>query len=176
MNSKNWNRDKMRLFIAINFGHEVKSKLITLFNDLRAQSQRGHFSLPQNLHITLAFLGECDPEQIRIIQSIINSTIFKPFDILIDHIGRFKRDSGDIWWAGVRENKTLTDLQRLLSNKLIAVGFELEKRAYTPHITLGREVLTSKQVQVIEPFGETVRTIELMKSERVQGVLKYTVI
>jgi len=33
--------------------------------------------------------------------------IFEPFDITIDCAGRFKRDSGDIWWAGVRENKVL---------------------------------------------------------------------
>jgi len=166
----------MRLFIAINFGHEVKSKLLALCNDLRAHAERGRFSQPKNLHITLAFLGECAPKQITVIQSIIHSISFEPFDVIITHTGRFKRDGGDIWWAGIRENKTLAALQHTLANKLVAAGFELENRAYTPHITLGREVLTSMQPQKIEPFGETVKTIELMKSERVQGAVKYTAI
>jgi len=58
----NW-RITMRLFIAQNFTPETKSRLLTLRDDLRAQSTRGNFSLPENLHLTLAFLGECDAQQ-----------------------------------------------------------------------------------------------------------------
>ena len=166
----------MRLFIAINFGQEVKNRLLGLCDDLRAYSERGHFGLPQNLHLTLAFLGECNTNQTKAVQSVLQSTYFDPFDILIDHIGCFKRDFGDIWWAGVAENPTLSHLQRTLTNKLIAAGFELEKRKYTPHITLGREVVTDRQAWKIESFGETVRSIELMQSERVDGALKYSVV
>ena len=56
----------------------------------------------------------------------------------------------------------------------LATGFALERRRYSPHITLGREVLTDATPWKIELFGETVARIDLMKSERVQGKLTYT--
>ena len=135
----------MRLFIAINFGEEVKNRLLALCDELRSLSQRGNFSLPENLHLTLAFLGECDAKQAAAVKSVVDSTDFEPFDVSIDRIGFFRRDGGDTWWAGVRENKPLMDLQRKLTDKLTVAGFEVEKRRYFPHITLGREIITKAQ-------------------------------
>ena len=101
---------------------------------------------------------------------------FAPLDVHIEHIGRFKRNGGDIWWAGLRGSKPLLDLQRGLTDKLINSGFALEKREYKPHITLGREIVTDAVPWQIEPFGETVSGIDLMKSERIAGKLTYTAI
>jgi 2'-5' RNA ligase len=101
---------------------------------------------------------------------------FEPFDLVIDSIGRFKRDSGDIWWAGIAESKPLLGLHHNLNDKLAVAGFYLERRNYHPHITLGRSVVTSLTPQTITPFGETVSSVELMKSERINGILTYTAI
>ena len=109
-------------------------------------------------------------------KDVINTVNFSPFDLIIESIGRFKRSGGDIWWAGLRESKVLFDIQLDLINKLIAIGFNLDKRKYIPHITLGREVVTNIVPWQIEPFGETISSIELMKSEHIQGKLTYTVI
>ena len=51
---------------------------------------------------------------------------------------------------------------------------KLEKRKYSPHITLAREVVTDIKPWTIEPFSEKVNTIELMKSEHINGKLTYT--
>jgi 2'-5' RNA ligase len=67
-------------------------------------------------------------------------------------------------------------LQRELTEKLIAAGFTLDKRKYSPHITLGREIVTEAKPWSIEPLDETVSLIDLMKSERIQGKLTYTAI
>ena len=178
----------MRLFIAINFNNETRSRLLALRDELRGKSERGNFSAPENLHLTLAFLGECDGKQTSAVKSVLSAVSFKPLDITIDCIGRFKRDQrdvrhgGDIWWAGVRDNKALSDLQKALTSGLCANGFILDNRKYSPHITLGREVITDVKPWQIEPFGETVGTIDLMKSERVyanqdlRGKLTYTAI
>ena len=66
------------------------------------------------------------------------------------------------------------NLQREITHKLALCGFEMDGRKYSPHITLGREVVTDIKPWTIEPFGETVGTIDLMKSERVDGKLTYT--
>ena len=89
------------------------------------------------------------------------------------HRSRFKRDGGDIWWAGVRESKPLSDLQRVLHNRLAAGGFKLETRGFSPHITLGREVTTTLLPKQIEPFEENVDKIDLMRSDRKYGKLVY---
>ncbi|MCL1809871.1 MAG: RNA 2',3'-cyclic phosphodiesterase [Clostridiales bacterium] len=164
----------MRLFIAVNFNNDTKSRLLALRDELRDKSSDGNFSLPENLHLTLVFLGECDERQAAAVKSVIGRVRFAPFGIAIDRIGRFKRDGGDIWWAGVRENQPLMDLQGELTDKLVEAGFGLEKRRYSAHVTLGRRVETSMRPRGLEPFGEAVEAIDLMRSERVNGKLTYT--
>jgi len=166
----------MRLFIAINFTAETRALLLALCDELRGKSERGRYSLPENLHLTLAFLGDCDAKQTAAIKSVLDAVSFGPFDITIDRIGRFKRDGGDLWWAGVRENKALLELQQSLTSGLCSKGFTLETRKYSPHITLGREVKTDASPRPLEPFGEVVSRVDLMKSERVGGKLTYTAI
>ena len=166
----------MRLFVAINFNETTKQGLLALRDEVCRDSSGGRFSFPENLHLTLAFLGECDGKQTTTIKSVLDAINFEPFDITIDCVGRFKRDGGDIWWAGVRENKLLSDLQRTLTAGLCSNGFTCDKRKYSPHITLGREIVTTANPRQIEPFGETVASIDLMKSERIGGKLTYTTI
>jgi 2'-5' RNA ligase len=166
----------MRLFIAINFTDITRQKLLMLRDEVREKSKHGRFSLPENIHLTLAFLGECDHEQTTAAKAAMNAVTFNPFDIHINNVGRFKRHGEDVWWAGVAENKILTDLQAHLTDGLIKAGFTLEKRKYSPHITLGREIITDAKPWSIEPLKEAVNSIELMKSERINGKLTYTAI
>ena len=166
----------MRLFIAVNFNSGTRTKLLALRDELRENSTAGNFSLPENMHLTLVFLGECDKEQVSSAKNVINKLQAPAFEVVIDRIGRFKRDGGDVWWAGVRENKALSNLQRELAGKLAEAGFALENRRYSPHITLGRRVETEMRPREIGHFGETANSIELMKSERINGKLTYTAI
>ncbi|MCL2508588.1 MAG: RNA 2',3'-cyclic phosphodiesterase [Oscillospiraceae bacterium] len=166
----------MRLFFAINFSQETVARLAALRDELRAASSRGNFSRDENLHLTLAFLGECDAKQLAAAKSALDSLKVRPADVRVDRLGRFRRDGGDVWWAGAAENSALSETQRELTDKLTAAGFRLESRPYSPHITLARECVTGFQPRGITPFGETVRSVELMKSERVQGKLTYTAI
>ena len=164
----------MRLFIAINWGDETRTQLLALRDELSSRSEYGRYSAPENLHLTLVFLGECDVKQAAAAKAAMDETKFEPFPITMERVGRFKRSGGDIWWAEVKQSKALADLQADLADKLIASGFALEKRKYSPHITIGREVITSVAPWRVYPFGETVTSIELMKSERIAGKLTYT--
>ena len=173
-NSKmNWGFS-MRLFVAINFGEETVRQLASLRDELRGSSKSGSFTLTENLHLTLVFIGECSNKQATSVKSIMEEIHFEPFDITIDRIGRFKRDGGDIWWVGLEDSKLLFDLHRDLSDKLIAAGFDLDKRSYSPHITIGRKVSTSLKPHSIDPIREQISSIDLMKSERINGKLTYT--
>ena len=77
------------------------------------------------------------------------------------------------WRSG---RSILSDLQRTLTAGLCSNGFICDKRKYSPHITLGREIVTIANPRQIKLFGETVTSIDLMKSERIGGKLTYTAI
>ena len=190
----------MRLFIAINLNSNTKDGLLALRDELRSGAERGNFSLPENLHLTLAFLDECDHKQAASAKAAMSAVRFEPFELLIERIGRFGgrgvkspgpvghplfkegmggRDAGQdeaLWWAGVRVNEPMEQLHRELNDNLIAAGFSLDTRKFSPHITLGRRVVSDAASRRVEPFGETVRHIDLMKSERIAGKLTYTAI
>jgi len=164
----------MRLFIAKNFSTETRNRLVVLRDELSSRSKHGRFSLIDNIHLTLVFLGECNEKQTDAAKSAMSVVTFDPFDIEIDRIGCYKHDGGDVWWAGVRDNEALTELQSRLTKELTAEGFSLEKRKYTPHITLGRNVITDTKPHTIVPFKEIISTIDLIKSESANGKLTYT--
>jgi len=166
----------MRLFIAINLSSDTRSRLLDLRDELRSNSENGNFSKPKNLHLTLVFLGELEKKQVSQIKKIMGSLSSEKFDLIFDRVGYFRRDSGDIWWVGIRKNEELLKLQHSLKEKLVTAGFELEKRKYNPHITLGRKIITDVTPWEIERFGEKVTEVSLMKSERIEGKLTYTAI
>jgi 2'-5' RNA ligase len=166
----------MRLFIAINFPVEIKSAIAEIRDSLRESSLRGHFSFDENLHLTLAFLGECDVRQTETIKAVMDDTIFPKFTLMLDKVGYFKRDSGDTWWIGLKENKSLSVLQANLSERLKQKGFMLESRKYTPHVTIGRELRMSAgfvQPKIRQDKFDAI-SIELMNSERINGKLVST--
>jgi 2'-5' RNA ligase len=164
----------MRLFVAINFNTETRSRLISLRDDLRSRSLRGNFTLDDNLHLTLVFIGECSAKKLDKVKAILDTVVFYPFEAKIVRLGTFSR--GTLWWAGLREDKPLMDLQHEIEHKFALCGFEMDGRKYHPHITLGREVVTDDKPWTIEPISETVTSIELMMSERIGGKLTYTAI
>jgi len=167
----------MRLFIAINLNDATKDSLVGLRDELKSSSERGSFTFRENLHITLAFLGECDARQAAAAKAAMDSLSFKPFDVRIERIGRFAAEQGEAtWWAGVGVGEALSALNLDLADRLDAAGFLVDKRKFSPHITLGRRVVTDAAARRVAPFGETVRKIDLMKSERIDGKLTYTAI
>jgi 2'-5' RNA ligase len=162
----------MRLFVAINFNDETRSRLAAIRDELRSQSTYGNFTLDENLHLTLVFIGECSPNKIDKIKIILETVKFVPFEVAVGRLGTFSR--GTLWWAGLREDKPLMNLQHEIEHKLALCGFEMDGRKNNPHITLGCEVVTKIKPWSIEPSGETVSSIDLMKSERINGKLIYT--
>jgi len=166
----------MRLFIAINLNDKTKSALLALRDELRINAESGSFTRPENLHLTLAFLGECNVKQLSAAEAAMKPVSFEQFDLMIDRVGWFggKQSAATTWWAGARESKELLDLQRDLTDRLTETGFALERRRYSPHITIGRRVVTDYAPWRFEPFYETVSKIDLMDSQRIDGRLIYT--
>lgn len=167
----------MRLFIAINFDEDTKKKMIAVQQRLKAYGQ-GNFSRPENLHLTLAFLGEIAPQRVPLIQHLMDHLTVPRLRLNFDHVGYFLRRDGDIWWLGLEHNEGLFDLQKDLHQRLTAAGFQLDNRRFSPHITLARRVVLQKEpdkdMLLGTPFDTAVDTVSLMLSEHLNGKLTYT--
>ena len=98
------------------------------------------FVEPENLHLTLKFLGEVEPHQVQEVSEIVESTTFAPFSLTVEEVGVFpslKRPR--VVWAGIIEGVTeLADVAQKTDRRLSGVGFERERRKFQPHLTLGR--------------------------------------
>jgi 2'-5' RNA ligase len=171
---------EMRLFIAINFDDEVKGRLAAIQNGLRENSLGGNFSLYDNLHLTLVFLGEVASSRVGLLQKIMDNGADSSFSLCIRGIGSFSRGGGDILWAGIEANKSLSELYGRLYDQIADGGFVLESRKFTPHLTLAREVRLRQGFDLVsfskktEAIHTKVSKISLMKSERLGGRLTYT--
>ena len=94
----------MRLFLAIQLSPAVREALLTAQDALRRQG-RGSFPPPENLHLTLAFLGEAeDPARAR---AALSEVSCRPFSLAV---GGPPGHFGDLLWAGVRADPALEEL------------------------------------------------------------------
>lgn len=145
---------------------------------LRFFASGGNFTHPENLHLTLAFIGETDRADAAC--QAMNRVSGKPFELASDALGRFRRDSGDIWWLGFAPSGSLSNLYAGLFKELVRAGFSLEARSYRPHLTLGRQVFFSADFDEktlkdpLPTMSIRIDGLSLMKSERIGGRLTYT--
>jgi len=168
----------MRLFIAINFDDQIKDNLYEVTQKLRSASTRENFTRRENFHLTVVFIGETN--KVNTVKQIMDKICAEPFDITIGRLGKFQRNGGDIYWIGAERNENLFSIYKQLSRELTCAGFDIEKRSFKPHLTLGREVMLSEGFdenafsKAIPSMTIKVERISLMKSERINGVLTYT--
>ena len=159
----------MRLFAAVRFSPAVEGALRAAVEDLRRQGE-GTFTRRENLHLTLAFIGETDrPEDAKAaLASLAGSG---PVRLEVGGpLGRF----GDLWWAGVRAGPELEALAGAAQTALRQAGFPMERRAWKPHVTLVRRWRGPVPRTEVAPAAMTAERISLMRSDRVDGRLIYT--
>lgn len=168
----------MRLFVAILFSDPTLERLFAARERLRDCAVGGSFTRRENLHLTLAFIGETGRKDAlcRVLEKLEG----EPFQLRAEGFGVFRRQGGDICWLGLRQSGALLALHRQLSEGLERAGFPVERRPFRPHLTLGRQVLLphgfdpSAFGRELPEIAERVEAVSLMKSERVGGRLTYT--
>ena len=147
-------------------------------NTLRRASPRGNFTREENLHLTLAFLGETPEGDIPAISRAIAAISIPAFDVFFSRFGCFKQGQRELWWIGVEEGslgmRLLEQMQSRLAHGLRNGGISFDERPFNPHITLARELRVSGKVELAEGVLTRVSRISLMQSQRIGGVLTYT--
>jgi len=172
----------MRLFTAIEFDAQLRSKISKIQSELRQYCEKGHFTREDNFHLTLIFLGERKLTELQNIISALELSVqgLEPFKLKIAEPGSFTKASRKILWLGL--SGALQDLSRLyarLENCLVEKQVISQRQKYSPHITIGREILLKASESIISnditmpEIIVPVTKISLMESIRVQDRLIY---
>lgn len=132
-----------RTFLAIDVGDAIRKRLVSLQETMGQAAPGVKWVEPQNLHLTLHFLGEINERDVLPVCRGVGETCaaLPFFSMEVKGVGCFPtpRRPRTVWVGlgeGVDEVKAL---HAALEEKLLALGcYRREERAYTPHITLGR--------------------------------------
>ena len=161
----------MRLFIAAGLSRDVKRAVAIVQDQFRRQQVSGNFTPRENLHITLAFIGEYnDPE--RVLEAL-ESVSFFPFSIKMDRLGSF----GDLWWTGFEDSRELESVVRRVRHALSDAGIPFDNKKFRAHVTILRKpqyYRGSIPHAQMEAVSMTVVSISLMQSVRGKNGMIYT--
>ncbi len=161
----------MRLFIAIRLSEDMREAVGCVQASILRRGVRGNYTPKENLHLTLAFIGEYhDQDQVLEVLSAVPMT---PFRLTLDGIGAF----GDLWWIGLETSDDLKKYVRNLRHALAEADVPFDKKRFTPHITILRKATGDmSKLAAIEPqrVGMTVKHISLMRSDRGKNGMIYT--
>ncbi len=132
----------VRTFIAIELPVFIKTAIAGIQEKLKRKISGIRWTVPDNIHLTLAFLGDASPEDVvRICEALSGAvTTVAPFFLSARGLGAFPGLSRPrVIWTGIGgETRCLDVLSRELNDHLEAAGFPVEKRRFTGHLTLGR--------------------------------------
>ena len=135
----------IRAFIAIELSSAVRQAVRDFQNRLKTLTppRSVRWTVPENIHLTLHFLGDIDETQVKPVAAEIGATAGQhpSFELLLGGLGCFPnvRRPRVLWIGLLERNQVLTDLQLELGESLRrAVGFTPDARPYAPHLTLGR--------------------------------------
>lgn len=163
----------MRIFIAIRFTEAFKASILDAQEGLKEQGIRGNFTRPENLHLTLVFIGETD--RIDDIKAAVASVKLDPFVITTGQLGCFNGRSR-VLWMGIQGKEKVKALALRLRKALDERDIDHSHGPFQPHITLVRQPTETPLDIKPEDASMTIRDIVIMKSERINGRLVYTII
>lgn len=161
----------LRLFLAIPFTAAVRNELKKVMAGMRRQGASGCFTKEENLHLTLVFFGETT--RAEEIADALRAVPLPVIRLAFDRIGRF----GSLYWIGLRDNPALDDYVGDLRRALEKRAVPFDRKAFKPHVTLLRRGHVRRPLRLAVPTcSMPVNEVLLMRSDRVDGGMRYTAV
>ncbi len=172
--------EEIRAFIAIELPADIKMGLEELETSLKAGRYRAKWVAPENIHLTLKFLGGISIDSINNVTQAMERAVtgITPFRLAVNGLGVFPNTQRvQIVWAGVTGNlEKLLQLQKHIDAELKNLGFVPESRPFTAHLTIARlrneassserQLIGQKVIETSFEGGEfKVESVNLMKSQ-----------
>jgi RNA 2',3'-cyclic 3'-phosphodiesterase len=135
--------EPIRSFIAIELPSQIKAALSRLQDNLRTSKNSSvKWVDPEGIHLTLKFLGNVDEAEISALNKALSEAVrgVASFHLELGGPGAFPSSQAPrVVWVGVEgEIEPLRTLHNSIDRVLTPLGFPPEKRAFSPHLTLGR--------------------------------------
>jgi len=132
----------IRSFICIVLPEELKAKIATVQSQLRGEPVDVSWTKPENVHLTLKFLGDVEEAQLDAIKEVVTQTAkaHSQFELVASGCGVFPNERNPrVLWIGLKDEEgRVQSLAQEIEEKLAAIGFAKEGRPFTPHLTIGR--------------------------------------
>lgn len=169
----------MRLFVAVNFPFEIKKSIGSFMQNLRKVKADLKWVEPENLHLTVQFLGNVSEEQVADVVEALKRPAagIAPFTLKLGGVGVFPaRERPRVFWVGAAgETDKLLELSRRVQRELKGLGFDPGRNKFSPHLTIARlrspagfsDVMDrAEKAAENKVFGSAkISTVDLMLSE-----------
>jgi len=133
---------KHRIFIAINLPEDLKKEIVAVQNKLKKFDWPVRWTVADNIHLTLRFLGSITDQEIEQVKNIIQQATgrAKPFFLQINNFIAFPNlKMPRVICLNVEESEPLFNLNANIAGPIEEQGIgELERHSFTGHITIGR--------------------------------------
>jgi len=180
-----------RAFIALDLSAEIHQHLQQVIQDFQQKlgSSPVRWVPVENIHLTLKFLGDVSISNLDVLTEIVQSVSdsHHVFVISVGGIGGFPNERRPrVVWVGVEAPAELLAVQRNIDMETSRLGYESDKRGFSPHLTLGRvsRNATVRQLRNVSTVLEnskvgflgvtTVRQVHLYRSDLQPGGAVYT--
>jgi 2'-5' RNA ligase len=130
----------MRLFVALELPAAVRENLTGLLKSLRAVSPQTRWVRPENLHVTLKFIGEAPETRLAAIRGAL-AGVRSDQPVTLDFLGLgfFPNEKHPrVCWAGIEASPNLNTLAADIDKATERLGIPREQRLFSPHLTLAR--------------------------------------
>lgn len=175
----------MRLFIAIELTREVRNALVEFLQQMRGVAPQAKWVRAENLHVTLKFLGHTDAARLASIQTALASVRdMNPVTLEFGGLGFFPNERRPrVFWVGMNVSANMVPLAQTIDQSTNKLGFPLENRPLTPHLTLARfeppglpaPLATAVKQNTNRSFGSlTAREFHLIESKLKPTGAEYT--
>lgn len=154
-----------RLFYAVWPDETLRSRLGEVIASLK-KSATGKWVRPENLHLTLVFLGDVEATRWPDLGRIAADAVATGFTVVFDRV-EFWPWNGIICLGSSETPEALKNLARSLTGRLGEAGFAIESRPYRAHVTLARKGRATKtRLDLPEPITWPAQSFCLVESRR----------
>lgn len=181
-----------RTFIALEMNSDLQRHLEGVIRQVAQALPNNRWVDPTGIHLTLAFLGELSDGELGGVKHAVAAAAQQsaPFSYRLSRLGTFgSPHQPRVVWMGIEESTgALQHLHQALQRELLRRNFAVEKRPFSPHLTLARikaplrpeelqqlqRILDGPQKGIVSPQAYAVTHIDVMKSELARTGAKYS--
>jgi 2'-5' RNA ligase len=143
-----------RTFWALKVAPQIADLIRLVYADIPELKRGIRLVPPENVHITLKFLGDTEEQQLGLISAAVKeqAPAWRSFPITVAGTGTFPNARHPrVIFLGIKDGlEKLREISNIIENCMEHFGYDREKRAFTPHLTIGRVKDERQAINAVE--------------------------